>query len=153
MVQQQWLQLKTKFLVDYNMKIIIYSENEPLVGGTKIWWGESLLGGIFLGEGGGGWANFWLVGGESPTSPPVGKTLIWEIKTRPTIGRTALNGSPEGLANTLKGPGVEDIVNKNWKLIKWYRLEGQWQGLCSDSLLFFCFSSLLNYRNKYQTKV
>ena len=39
----------------------------------KIWWVGSLLGGIFLS--GGKWANFWLVGGEPPHPPTVGKTL------------------------------------------------------------------------------
>ena len=32
MVQEQWLQLKMKFLLGYNMW-----ENEPLVWGIKIW--------------------------------------------------------------------------------------------------------------------
>ena len=53
MMQVQWLQLKMKFLLGYNMKILWRWEGEegcdkPLKGGIKIWWEES-TGGIFCG--------------------------------------------------------------------------------------------------------
>ena len=35
MVQQQWLQLKLKFLLDCHMKIVIYKGGLPLVGGES----------------------------------------------------------------------------------------------------------------------
>ena len=56
MVQEQWLQLKMKFLLVYNMKFFIK-------------WGEWTLGGV-----GGAWANVQLVGRVSP-KPPIKKTL------------------------------------------------------------------------------
>ena len=37
MVQEQWLQLKMKFLLGYNMKIVIKWKDKPLVWGIKIW--------------------------------------------------------------------------------------------------------------------
>ena len=55
LVQEQWLQ--TKLLSS---------------GGIDLWWGGIYWGDLcYSGEEGGGWANFWLVGGL----PPVGKTL------------------------------------------------------------------------------
>ena len=63
MVQEQWLQLKMKFLLVYNMKFVIK-------------WGEWTLGGVGGGEVSwwGGWANVQLVGRVSP-KPPIKKTL------------------------------------------------------------------------------
>ena len=63
-VQEQWLQLKMKFLLGYNMKIVKW---RGLTFGGVVYWG----GFFHVGE---EWANFWLVGATSPISP-VGKTL------------------------------------------------------------------------------
>ena len=59
MVQEQWVQLKMKVLLRYNMKNVVSGGNEP-------WWGESTGGrGAFPG-GGDGWVNFWPVGEPHP---------------------------------------------------------------------------------------
>ena len=68
MVMEQWLQLKVKFLLGYDMRIFIYwveltfdlrESNKNLVGESA--------GGIFPGRV--EWANFWLVSGGLPPSP------------------------------------------------------------------------------------
>ena len=54
MVKVQWLQLKVKLLVGYNMKIVIYYGvcHPPRVDDSKK--------NFFAGGGRGSWANFWL---------------------------------------------------------------------------------------------
>ena len=61
-----------KFLLGYNMKIVIYG------GGGKNLEGESTGGGFF--HVGRLMANFWLAGGTPPILP-VGKTLLCVCKT------------------------------------------------------------------------
>ena len=59
--QEQWLQLKMKFLLGYNLEIFVK------------WWEELAFGGEnknLVGESTGEkWANFWLVE-ELPNNPP-----------------------------------------------------------------------------------
>ena len=57
--QDQYLQLKMLFLLRYNLKVVVSWG----VGGSK-----NLLGVIFLV--GGGWVNFWLVGGTPQYGKP-----------------------------------------------------------------------------------
>ena len=70
MVQEQWLLLKMTIITWKFLFILGGGFFDFRWGGNKnLVWRE----GIFPG-GGGGWSNFWLVGGDSPI-PPLGKTL------------------------------------------------------------------------------
>ena len=67
MVQEQRLQLKMKFLLGCNMKVVIYFGDTNLMGDIFSWWrgmNKLLVSGA---------------GGELPTIPSVGKTLYAEI--------------------------------------------------------------------------
>ena len=66
MVQEQWLQLKMKFLLGYNMKIVSWEEWTS-GGGSWLW-------GTFLG--GRGMSKFLFSGRGTPATPPVEKTLV-----------------------------------------------------------------------------
>ena len=73
MVQEQWIQLKTTFLLDYNLNIVIQLGKLIFVGGREETFGGdggegSLLGGIFPG---GGMSKFLA----SEGTPPARKTL------------------------------------------------------------------------------
>lgn len=61
MVQEQWIELKMKFLSNYIMKIVI-SGGE---GKINLWWGV-YCGGFFQVGGRGGISNFLASGVDSP---------------------------------------------------------------------------------------
>ena len=76
MVQEQWLQLKMKFLLGYNMKTVVWS-------GEIYFWCEgnnNLVGGL-LGEfyEVGGWANLQLVGNGGGLHPSPQQGKPWYI--------------------------------------------------------------------------
>ena len=75
MVQEQWQQLKMKFLLGYNIKTVTLWGKLTFAGG--VYWGE------FFQVVGGECPNFWLVGeGLPPPYPPVqGKLCVWLHKT------------------------------------------------------------------------
>ena len=64
MVQEQWIQLKMKFLLVF----IEVSSGE----GTNLWWGKKLL--QVWGE----WANFWLVA----VLPPIPQYVYIRVYSR-----------------------------------------------------------------------
>ena len=71
-VPEQWLQLKMKFLLGYNMKIVTWWE------GTNFWCGgKNLMGEVYWGTfPSGGMSKFLACEGGIPSIPPVQKTLL-----------------------------------------------------------------------------
>ena len=82
MVHEQWLQLKMKFLVGYNLTIV--TKWGGLTFGRKGGADKNLVGGVYWGREGffqleEKWVNFLLVGGTLPILPE-GKTLfVWNF--------------------------------------------------------------------------
>ena len=82
MAQEQWLKLKRKFLLGYNIKVAIQWDV-----GINLWWGR-LPEGVIFPDGVGGNEQifgYWV----TPLDPPVGKTLksilFVNIKCCPSI--------------------------------------------------------------------
>ena len=86
MIHEQWLQLKMKFLLGYNLKIIFYW------GKINLWWhgmekyldrreSNGGMRGVCVCVWGGEGAHFcWMGGGVLPPSSQYGKLCQWSLK-------------------------------------------------------------------------